>query len=148
MYLVDTNVVSELARRRPHLAALAWLESQPTLALSAVTVEELAFGVARAPAGQADRLRGWFERLLAIPPEVIAIDQQIASTAGTLRAERERGGVVMAQADALVAATARVTGRVLVTRNTRHFEGCGIPLLNPFVTAPPRAARRAPARSG
>lgn len=135
MYLVDTNVVSELPRRRPHPGALAWLESQSSLVLSAVTVEELAFGIGRAKAPDAGRLRTWFEQLLGIPPEVIPVDEKVARAAGLLRAERERAGVVMAQADALIAASAGVTGRVLVTRNVKHFDGCGIALLNPFASA-------------
>jgi predicted nucleic acid-binding protein len=132
MYLIDTNVVSELPRRRPHPAALAWLASQTTLTMSAVTVEELCYGVARAGSEQRKRLAEWLDRLLAIPPEILPVDERVARAAGSLRAERASAGVIMAQADALVAGTARVTGRVLVTRNVRHFEGCGVALLNPF----------------
>jgi len=132
MYLVDTNVISELPRRRPHEGVLAWLASQATLTMSAVTVEELSYGVARAEPEQRKRLGEWLDRLLAIPPEILPVDERVARAAGSLRAERARAGFMMAQADALVAGTARVTGRVLVTRNVRHFEGCGIALLNPF----------------
>ncbi len=132
MYLVDTNVVSELPRARPAARVVAWLEAQPTLTVSAVTVEELAYGVARGRGAAGERLRRWFEGFLALEPTVLPVDARIARTAGELRAARENRGHPVAQADMLIAATALVEGRVLVTRNTDDFEGCGVSLLNPF----------------
>jgi predicted nucleic acid-binding protein len=132
-YLVDTNVISELPRPRPNAAVVAWLETQETIAISAVTVEELTYGVERARGPNAAALRRWLTQMLALPPVVVPIDERVARVAGRLRAERARRGRPAAQADMLIAATALVTARVLVTRNTRHFEGCGVPLLDPFV---------------
>jgi len=63
---------------------------------------------------------------------VIPVDDRIATAAGVLRAGRELAGRLAAQADMLIGATAAITGRVLVTRKVRDFEGCGIALLNPF----------------
>lgn len=132
MYLIDTNVLSELPKKTPDAGVLTWLAGQPTLVVSAITIDELAFGVAAARAEQVPRLQRWFEALLALPPIVIPVDEQIARSAGYLRASRVRAGHNVSQADMLIAATAAATGRSLVTRNSRDFQGCGIPLLNPF----------------
>jgi predicted nucleic acid-binding protein len=132
-YVVDTNVISELARPSPHRGVVQWFATQSTIALSSISVEELAYGIARARAPERRRLAPWFEALLAIPAEILVVDERIARAAGELRAARERAGRTVAQADMLIAATALVTGRTLVTRNTRDFEGCGAAILDPFV---------------
>jgi len=130
--LVDTNVVAELIRKHPDPGVLAWFSAHSTFALSVVTLDELAYGVACAPHGRRAKLEEWFSRLLAIPPRLLVVDAPVALAAGRLRAERERSGKPVTQADMLIAATACVRGLVLVTRNTRDFEGCGVALLNPF----------------
>lgn len=132
MYLVDTNVLSELPRRHPDPGVVSWLAGLDRLAVSAVTIDELSYGVERAPAERSDRLRAWFDELLATDPLVIPIDRDVARAAGVLRAQRERRGHSASQADMLIAATALMTGRVLATRNTKDFAGCAVALLNPF----------------
>ncbi|HVH41027.1 MAG TPA: PIN domain-containing protein [Labilithrix sp.] len=132
-YLVDTNVVSELARPKPNRHVVDWFGALSTIVMSSISIEELAYGIARARSVERSRLVRWFEALLAIPAEIVAVDEKIARAAGDLRAARERAGRPVAQADMLIAATALVTGRTLVTRNTRDFEGCGVALLDPFV---------------
>jgi len=132
MYLVDTNVLSELPRCKPNARVLEWLGAQDSLAFSAITLEELTYGIARAPDDQKRRPQPWLDRLLAVEPLVIPVDDRIATAAGVLRAGRELAGRLAAQADMLIGATAAITGRVLVTRKVRDFEGCGIALLNPF----------------
>lgn len=134
MFLVDTSVLSELPRSNPDRHVLAWFESLPEFALSPITVEELSFGVAKAQGKKAAQLRSWFEGLLAIPPAVVSIDDRIARASGELRALRERKGRPVAQADMLIAATALISGLTLATRNVDDFDGCGVPLLDPFRT--------------
>ena len=134
IYLIDTNVLSELPKRRPDPAVIEWFAAQTSLAFSAVTLEELTYGIARAQPEQAQRLERWLQKLLAIPPVIVPVDERVAHIAGRLRAERDRAGRAVAQADMLIAACALLTGSVLVTRNVSDFEGCGVPVLNPFPT--------------
>jgi len=132
MYLVDTNVLSELSRKNPNQGVINWFQQQQSLSLSAITLEEITFEIERIPADQNARLLEWLGKLLAIPPEVLAIDGIIARLAGQLRAKRERAGRPVTQTDMLIASTALVFGRVLVTRNTKDFSDCGVTVLNPF----------------
>jgi predicted nucleic acid-binding protein len=131
-YVIDTNVVSELARPTPNRAVVDWFATQRSIALSAVSIEELAYGIARARSAERRRLAPWFEALLAVPAEILPVDERVARAAGELRAARERVGRTVAQADMLIAATAIVAGRTLVTCNTRDFEGCGVTIFDPF----------------
>lgn len=127
--LVDTHVISELARREPDPGVERWAAGLTVLALSVVTLEEIAYGLAWRPNR---RIRDWFERFLDDHCEVLAVTAEIARHAGELRG-RERGrGRPRTQADMLIAATALVHDRVVVTRNRRDFEGCGLALLDPF----------------
>jgi predicted nucleic acid-binding protein len=128
MQLVDTNVVSELCRRAPDQGVLDWATTQTRLALSVITVEEIAFGLSRRPNPV---LRAWFDRLLE-RHEVLPVTPAIAQRAGAMRSAFAVDGLARTQADMLIAATALVHQLPLVTRNLRDFDGCGVPLLNPF----------------
>lgn len=132
MHLIDTNVLSELPKKKPDQQVLDWFAAQQGLAISVITLEELVYGIERSAPELKDKLRPWLEHLLAIPPLVIPVDDKIAQAAGRLRAAREKAGRIVSQADMLIAATAASTGRILVTRNVKDFQDCGIALLNPF----------------
>ena len=131
MYLVDTNVVSELARPRPAPNVVAWFGGLTGFALSAVTVEELAFGVARSQVGRREKLATWFDALLSTS-RLFDVTPAIARASGDLRALRERAGQPVTQADMLIAATAVVNGLIVATRNTDDFKGCGVAVVDPF----------------
>lgn len=131
-YLVDTNVVSELTKRKPDAGALAWLATQRSIMLSAITLDELTFGVLRAPAARRPALAWWLDALLAAGPTIVAIDAAVARLAGELRAAAAARGRIATQPDMLIAASARLGGHTLVTRNVRDFQGCGVRLLDPF----------------
>jgi predicted nucleic acid-binding protein len=132
VYLLDTNVVSELPRARPDPHVVAWVASLESIALSSITVEELVFGIERAAGRDRTRLRQWLDALLGVPPRIVAVDERVARIAGELRAAREAAGRRVAQADMLIAACALAEGLVLATRNVRDFTGCGVALLDPF----------------
>jgi predicted nucleic acid-binding protein len=105
------------------------MERQPLIAISAVTVEEIYYGLSWKPKEQ---VRAWFEWFLDNSCEVLPVTLAIARRAGELRGELQGHGKVRDQADMLIAATAQAHQLTVVTRNVRHFEGCGIAWLNPF----------------
>ncbi|MDP2809722.1 MAG: type II toxin-antitoxin system VapC family toxin [Rhodocyclaceae bacterium] len=127
-FLLDTNVVSELTRRAPNASVLDWAASIASHSISAVTVEELWFGIARRPD---IRILDWVSAYLK-RHEVLPITPEIAERSGRMRGEFSRKGIVRDSFDMLIAATVQAHGLTLVTRNTRDFEGCGIALFNPF----------------
>lgn len=132
MQLIDTNILSELARARPDEGVLKWLKDYQQRAsrftMSAVTIDEIAFGVARRPS---PRLHAWFDSFMRLH-DVLPVSAEIARQAGELRARLAAEGKNRTQADMLIAATAQRHGLTLVTRNVRDFDQCGIALLNPF----------------
>lgn len=135
MYLLDTNVVSELRKPRPHGAVLAWIRSvdDASLSLSAVTLGEIQAGIeltrAQDPAKAAE-IEAWLE-LVASTYNVLPMD------AATFRnwARLMHGKSDTLYEDAMIAATARVHGLTVVTRNTADFKALGVELLDPFATA-------------
>jgi len=132
--LCDTNILSELARSRPHPNVLAWSDQVIEISLSVITLEEITYGLAAKPNA---RIQNWFEQFLRTNCRVLPITEAIAHQAGVLRGTLQTQGKPRTQADMLIAATAYIHKLVLVTRNTRDFEDCGISLLNPFETCNP-----------
>lgn len=132
-FLLDTDVLSALRRRERHRPVAEWLENQRTadLHLSVVTIGEVERGIAR----QRDRdpvftreLADWLDRVLTwYGDRVLAVDVGTARRWGQLTE-----ALGHATADLLIAATALEHGLTVVTRNTRHFEPTGVPVINPF----------------
>jgi predicted nucleic acid-binding protein len=129
MFLGDTNVLSELARQQVDLGVATWASEVTEIAISVVTVEEISYGLAAKPNL---RVQTWFKQLLESNCRVLPISFEISNRSGELRGMLRLSGKVRSQADMLIAATAQIHQLTLVTRNIRDFEGCGIPLLNPF----------------
>jgi toxin FitB len=132
MQLIDTNVISEFVRPTPNAGVLVWRQAcqrtNPKLTISAITLDEIAYGVSRRPTV---RLMNWLDSFNRLH-HVLPISDAIARRAGEMRAQFESNGLVRSQADMLIAATAQIHGLTLVTRNISDFDGCGIALLNPF----------------
>jgi predicted nucleic acid-binding protein len=129
MDLLDTNVLSELSRRRPDPGLVAWAGQRSELAVSVVTVEEIYFGLL---ARSNPRVMGWFTAFLTDYCKVLPVTQEIARIAGEMRGGFKARGITRTQADMLIAATARVNRMKLVTGNERDFAGCDIAVVNPF----------------
>jgi predicted nucleic acid-binding protein len=129
-YLVDTNVLSELSKPSPNFGVVEWAGKVSQLAVSAITIEEVLVGLSAKPN---DRIRAWFEEFVDHHCTVLDVTEPIARRCGDLRGRFRSRGVTRTQADMLIAATAAQHGLTLVTRNIRDFEGCGIPVLDPFL---------------
>lgn len=132
-YLVDTNVASELTKSRPHPAVSAWLDSVPgpALYLSVLVIGEIRQGIERVrdrdPA-KASVFESWLARLEhSFGDRIVPIDVKVAQEWGAMNA---KAGISVV--DGLLAATARVRGWTVVTRNTKDFERSGARLLDPF----------------
>lgn len=134
MYLLDTNVVSELRRPRPHGGVLAWLQSvdEAHLAVSAVTLGEIQAGIELTrenDASKADTIERWAD-LLANAYNVLPMD---GATFRVWARLLHRKSDTLYE-DAMIAATAFVHGLTVVTRNEKDFGALGISILNPFKT--------------
>jgi hypothetical protein len=131
MYLVDTNVLSE-ARRGSNEARI-WLRSvdPTTIYLSVITLGEIMKGIAlklRTDVRAAAPLTAWLEQLRHDHSDrILPISDRIALEWGRLAAERPRG-----MADGLIAATAAVHGKIIVTRNVADFADTRVPVINPW----------------
>lgn len=132
MYLLDTNVVSELRKPRPHGAVVAWVEgaANEDLHLSAVTLGELQAGVEitrdQDPAKAAE-IEGWVDQV-AETWNLLPLDARVFRTWARLMHRRSDDLLV----DGLLAATAKVHHLRVVTRNVRDFTPFGVETLDPF----------------
>ncbi|MCE4055529.1 type II toxin-antitoxin system VapC family toxin [Pseudomonas sp. Au-Pse12] len=134
MFLLDTNVISELRKPKANHGVKTWAHGiAPTsLFLSAITVLELETGILRVERRAPDQgtlLRNWLERrvLPAFAGRILAIDSAVALRCAQLHVPDRSN-----ECAALIAATALVHGLTLVTRNVKDFEACGVRLLNPW----------------
>ena len=137
MFLLDTNVVSELRKKsNADSSVVGWSLSQPAsmLFLSVIIVRELEYGVllaARKDAQKAGVLKNWLERILErFDGRTIAIDTEIARRCAALHVPDPKS-----ERDSWIAATALVHNLTVVTRNTRDFEGTGVKLFNPWLAS-------------
>ena len=135
-FLLDTNVLSELRRTRPHSAVLAWRQTVPVhqLAIPAIVIAEIQSGIEitrRQDAAKAQELEKWLDKLMDY--------YAILSADGTIFREWARmlaGKSDDLSGDVMIAATARTYGLVVVTRNVKDFEDLGVEIFNPFQITP------------
>ncbi len=137
MFLLDTNVVSELMRAVPAQTVLDWFAAHNAadLFISAVTEAELRTGVAILPAGQRrDLLQSAVDAMIDqdFHGRVLPFDSPAAKAYAEIAAQRRAAGRPIAEADCQIAAIARATGAPVATRNVKDFDGCGIQLINPW----------------
>jgi|SRR3984885_6028923 predicted nucleic acid-binding protein len=139
MYLLDTNVISELRRpKKADHSVVAWASTIPAASffLSVISVLEIELGallIARKDATQGAILRTWIDDhiLLRFEGRILAIDTPVAQRCARLHVPNPR-----AERDALIAATAMVHGLTVVTRNVADFKPIGVTLLNPWEAKP------------
>lgn len=135
MFLLDTNVISEL--RRPDKAdrnVVVWANAAPVanFFISVISILEIELGarlIERRDAEQGALLRAWVDGqvLTRFEGRILTIDTAVAQRCAQLHVPNPR-----AERDALIAATALVHGLTVVTRNVGDFEPTGVPLLNPW----------------
>ncbi len=135
--LLDTNVLSALMLRVPDQTVVAWLDGQSAESIwtNSITVFEVRMGIELLAEGRRrTRLEQEFDRLLAeeLDGRVQSFDRAAAGAAGTIAASRQRAGLTVEIRDVQIAGIATARGATLVTRNTRHFEGLGVPLIDPW----------------
>ena len=132
MYLLDTNVVSELRRPRPHKGVLNWIEGVPTgrMFLSAVTVGEIQAGIEitrERDAAKAEELASWLDRVVdgygVLPMDSAAFREWA-------RLKHRKSDTLIE--DAMIAVTARVHRLTVATRNIRDFREFDVKLFDPF----------------
>ena len=133
-YLVDTNVISELARPNPDERVEKWFEDAPDSALhvSVLSLGEIRNGVERLPRGaRREKLRVWLERELPLwfEDRLLPVDAAVADRWGRLLAEVGRP---VSAIDSLLAATALAHGLRIVTRNAADFVFPGVEVVNPW----------------
>ncbi len=132
MYLLDTNVVSELRRTKPHGAVLAWISAidEAELNISAVTLGELQAGIEltrEQDITKAQALQVWVDSVAATY-KVLPMDGAAFRLWATL-IHRQSDTL---NEDAMIAAIARIHRLTVVTRNVADFAGFGVKVLNPF----------------
>lgn len=132
MYLLDTNVVSELRRARPHRAVLDWIAGVPAdqLFLSAVTVGEIQVGIEitrEQDVAKAEEMEAWLD-LVVDSYGVLAMDATAFKEWARLK-HRKSDTLIE---DAMIAATANVHGLTVATRNVRDFRHFEVSVFNPF----------------
>ena len=135
MILLDTNVLSELSRRRPSPRVVAWhRQHEPLLALPTIALAELRFGIAR-PEGRrkSSLLRFWTMTRDHFLGRIFSFDERAAASYGDLAAEAERAGRPINVADGQIAAIARTHTMSVATRDVSDFEVTGISLVNPWL---------------
>lgn len=137
MIVLDTNVISELARKEPGPGVLSWLDSLEVseVATTAITAAELRYGIARLPDGRRKReLAAVIRGILTedFHGRVLPFDERASVRYADVVTDREQTGRPIGVADAQIAAICRDLGATLATRNIPDFEEAGIELVNPW----------------
>ena len=136
-YLLDTCLISELVKKEPNPAVVSWLdeEDEQKLFLSVLNLGELQKGISKLPDNaKKDELQAWvaLDLVERFAGRILDIDLETALSWGRLQGEAEQAGEKLPVMDSLIAATAVAHGLVVVTRNVRDMERCGVKVCNPW----------------
>ena len=136
-FLLDTNIISELVKRRPEANVTAWIgdTDESLLYLSVLTFGEIRRGIAALPQSRRRAaLEAWLDKDLRTRFEgrILDIDLEVADRWGLLTAAARRSGIVLPVIDGLLAATALKHNLTLVTRDTGQIPTLGVAVFNPW----------------
>lgn len=134
-FLVDTNVLSELAKAKPDAKVVAWLrDNEPKLYVSSISIGELRKGVESLPTGKRKAgLQTWLNGICQrMEGRILSFNTSTAHVWGQLVASWEKSGHTVPALDSQLAATASRHGLTMVTRNVDDFKSTGLKVLNPF----------------
>lgn len=140
-FLIDTNVLSEYNRPGgPDAGVKRWLETMERQSqhVSVITLAEIQKGIELLAEGKRRaQLEQWLKQDLEawFSGRILPVDRQVAGRWASLVAQGARAGRHLPTVDSLIAATALAYDLTIVTRNTRHFEGIGVPIINPWEAA-------------
>ncbi len=137
MILLDTNVISEPLRSQPNPRVAEWIDAQivETLYVAAISLAELRYGIAAHPDGKKKRaVQEKLERLVLplFRGRVLPFDEAAAEAYGDLRAAASKKGKAIGGSDGYIAATAKVNGVAVATRDTAPFVSAGVKVFNPW----------------
>ena len=139
-FLLDTNVVSELMKKRPNAHVLSWVEQTPEelMYLSVLTIGEVWKGISLLTDGDSSKvaLQTWLEHDLRIrfAGRLLSFDDGVAERWGRIEAHARRRRLTLPTIDAQLAATGLHHGLTLVTRNIVDVAPTGVPVFNPWLT--------------
>ncbi|MDX2222233.1 MAG: type II toxin-antitoxin system VapC family toxin [Rhodospirillaceae bacterium] len=139
MWLIDTNVVSELTRARPYQPVVDWLKEQDPskICTSVIVIGEIRKGIAQLPVSdlRRERLERWLKGLIDehFAGRLRPVDLDIALRWGSLVGAARQKGIAVPVADGLIAATALVYGDTIVTRDEKEFTRLGVSVVNPWM---------------
>ncbi|MEU8912303.1 type II toxin-antitoxin system VapC family toxin [Streptomyces nigrescens] len=137
IYLLDTNVISEISvRPKPSPDVVAWAKSLPAsnMCISVITIAEIEAGVAAAqvPSRRAHYAQALEEMRREYQDRIAVIDEPAAIAYVKLHRQLKAAGTNIDPADALIAATALANDWTVATRNAKHFERTGASVVNPW----------------
>ncbi len=137
MIILDTNVLSELMRLKPNIMVINWVNSKPieNLGITAITVSEILYGIGKLSEGKKkkellSKAESMFEE--DFNGRIFPFDELAAVEYSILVLQREKLGLPISMADALIASISMSNDYPLATRNTKDFTNTGVQLINPW----------------
>lgn len=136
-YLLDTCLISELVKKQPNSSVVRWLDEQDeqSLFLSVLNLGELQKGISKLQdSAKRDELQAWvtLDLVERFTGRILEVDLETSLCWGRLQGEAEQAGLKLPVMDSLIAATSAAHGLIVVTRNAKDIERCGVQVCNPW----------------